>query len=208
MPNTTGGKSYKKGKKGIHTKKKLNIIDFVTKKTPLLEEAKLYGRVLQRVGGNHIKIICADNKERLGYITGKMRGKVWLNPNDIVIVELQQVQGDEKGEIIKKNGNLVETGQRENKLNICNIIEKLDPEDVEMIKSINISRTTFLTGKRIKEKTIAEEYNDFIENTKDDKETIFSVVFSTNNSVVYQDEEVELGKETNKENKEEKKINY
>ena len=57
----------------------------------------MYGKVVQLMGVNNIKILCEDGIERNCRIPGKMFKHIWIKPNDIVIVKLwdfQPIKGD------------------------------------------------------------------------------------------------------------------
>lgn len=90
MPrNKTGGKKSRKG--GNRTQK-------FNQKQPIQYADKLtqtYGKVIKKIGGSYVQLRCQDGKERQGYITGKMRKRVWLNCDDIVLVTLKTF-GDDK----------------------------------------------------------------------------------------------------------------
>ncbi len=43
---------------------------------------------------------CADGKERLCRIPGRIRMKIWMRPDDIVLVKPWSVESDEKGDIV------------------------------------------------------------------------------------------------------------
>ncbi len=45
------------------------------------------GVVEQRLGGNKMMVNCVDGKSRICRVPGRMKRKLWLRPDDIVIVE-------------------------------------------------------------------------------------------------------------------------
>jgi len=59
---------------------------------PKRDELEMFGVVSQRVGGTQILVMCEDGKERNCRITGKMRKRIWMRMNDIVIVKLWDFQ--------------------------------------------------------------------------------------------------------------------
>jgi translation initiation factor 1A len=84
MPNTKGGKNYKKGKRGPKVQS--------NHKTPLAEnENHRYAQVDGKMGGVQLRVICSDNITRRAIIPGSFRRKVWMNVGDIVLVELSQI---------------------------------------------------------------------------------------------------------------------
>ena len=59
---------------------------------PKRDELEMFGVVSQLVGGNHVKVMCEDGKERNCRIPGKLKKRVWMRLNDIVIVKLWDFQ--------------------------------------------------------------------------------------------------------------------
>lgn len=59
------------------------------------------GIVESRLGGNKMMVRCLDGKNRNCRIPGRLKRKLWLRPNDIVIVEPWEFDKD-KGDIIFK----------------------------------------------------------------------------------------------------------
>ena len=68
------------------------------KEIRLPEEGELFGRVLKMLGGENVLIKCDDNVTRRGRIRGKLKRRVWIRDNDIVIIApwdfKEGVQGD------------------------------------------------------------------------------------------------------------------
>ncbi|HIH16946.1 MAG TPA: translation initiation factor eIF-1A [Candidatus Diapherotrites archaeon] len=48
--------------------------------------------ITQLVGGFHIKALCEDGQERICRIPGKMKKRIWMRLNDIVILKLWDFQ--------------------------------------------------------------------------------------------------------------------
>lgn len=61
---------------------------------------EVLGKVEQRVGANRMIVSCFDGKQRNCRIPGRLRRKMWIRPNDIVLVEPWEFEGDKKGDII------------------------------------------------------------------------------------------------------------
>ena len=130
MPNNKGGRNYKKGKKDTQPKK-TNI-----KKT---QDTEMYGEVLQTNGNGRFTIRCTDGIERIGIIRGKLRRRMWVNNNSIVLADVWEFQ-DEKCSILHvydETGveNLLELGEIpksfiSTKEELCNDFE----EDIEIKK--------------------------------------------------------------------------
>jgi translation initiation factor 1A len=90
--NAKGGKNYKKAKNNTEGEKRELVIK---------EEGQEYGQVLKMLGGNHIEIQCFDGVKRMGNIRGKMRKKVWIATQDIVLVSLRDYQDDKVDVILR-----------------------------------------------------------------------------------------------------------
>jgi len=86
------------------------------KRAKLPKEGEVIGIVEQRFGGNKMMVNCLDGKSRNSRVPGRLKRKLWLRPNDVVIVqpwELDNTRGDilfkyppNQIEWLKKNGYL------------------------------------------------------------------------------------------------------
>jgi translation initiation factor 1A len=70
------------------------------KEIRLPEEGELFGRVLKMMGGENVMIKCDDNLTRRGRIRGKLKRRVWIRDNDIVIIAPWDFKQDERGDIV------------------------------------------------------------------------------------------------------------
>jgi len=96
MPkNKKGGKKFKRGKKRRED-------TFDKKNVELAEEDQEYAKVLSRVGGSRIEVECTDGKVRSAIIPGKMKRRVWMNPGDILLVNIGGTGNDNTCYIDKK----------------------------------------------------------------------------------------------------------
>ena len=91
MPNTKGGKKHKRNKKQN---------DYVEKALRLKEEDQEYAQITRCLGNCRFTVMCFDGKERLATMCGSMRGRKFINQNNIVLVSLREWQ-DEKCDIIE-----------------------------------------------------------------------------------------------------------
>ena len=66
----------------------------------LPEEGELFGRVLKMLGGENVMIKCDDNVTRRGRIRGKLKRRVWIRDNDIVIIAPWDFNQAEHGDIV------------------------------------------------------------------------------------------------------------
>lgn len=65
------------------------------------EEGQEYAQVIAMLGNGKLRAACFDGKERLATIRGKMRRRVYIFVNDIILVGLRDFQ-DEKCDVIWK----------------------------------------------------------------------------------------------------------
>ncbi len=70
------------------------------KEIRLPEEGELFGRVLKMLGGENVMIKCDDNITRRGRIRGKLKRRVWIRDNDIVIIAPWDFKEKERGDIV------------------------------------------------------------------------------------------------------------
>jgi len=65
-------------------------------------EGELLGVIIQLVGYDRAKVRCADDKIRVCRIPGRMKKKVWLKENDVVLVAPWDFQSDTRGDIVHR----------------------------------------------------------------------------------------------------------
>lgn len=70
------------------------------KEIRLPEEGELFGRVLKMLGGENVMIKCDDGVTRRGRIRGKLKRRVWIRDNDIVIIAPWDFNENERGDIV------------------------------------------------------------------------------------------------------------
>ena len=61
-----------------------------------------FGIVEQRLGGSRMRVRCLDGKTRICRIPGRLKKRLWVRENNLVIVEPWEFCGDEKGDILFK----------------------------------------------------------------------------------------------------------
>jgi len=83
---------------------------------------EILGIIDQRLGGNKILVNCLDGKSRNCRVPGRLKRKLWLRPEDVVIIEPWELDND-KGDVLfkyrpnqvawlRKNGHLeTESGE-------------------------------------------------------------------------------------------------
>ena len=76
-------------------------------KEPKIQRARLprgkeiIGIIEQRYGGNKMNVNCLDGKNRNCRVPGRLKRKLWLRPNDVVIIEPWELD-DSRGDVIFK----------------------------------------------------------------------------------------------------------
>ena len=60
----------------------------------------ILGVVVKLLGFDRIMVKCQDGKERLCRIRGKMKRRVWIRNNDIVVVSPWDFQSDKRGDVV------------------------------------------------------------------------------------------------------------
>ena len=65
----------------------------------LPKKNELFAVVETMLGFDRLRVMCADQKERLCRIPGKMKKRVWIKAGDLTIVELSDIEHDKKGTI-------------------------------------------------------------------------------------------------------------
>jgi len=60
------------------------------------------GVLEQRLGASRMRVRCLDGKTRICRIPGRLKRKLWVRENDILIVEPWEFSGDGKGDILYK----------------------------------------------------------------------------------------------------------
>lgn len=68
-------------------------------KQPKREEGEQFAVVTLQTGAEYVKVLCEDGIERSARITGKLRHKVFIKENDVVIVKKQEYN-DKKTDIV------------------------------------------------------------------------------------------------------------
>lgn len=67
------------------------------------EEGQEYGQITKLLGNGTATVMCIDGRPRLGVICGRMKNRVWIQVNDIVLVSLREFEdGGKKCDIIYK----------------------------------------------------------------------------------------------------------
>jgi len=82
-------------------RKKINPDEPKIVRAKLPRGKEVIGIIEQRLGGNKMNVNCLDGKTRNCRVPGRLRRKLWLRPDDVVIIEPWELD-DEKGDVIFK----------------------------------------------------------------------------------------------------------
>ncbi len=66
---------------------------------PKSSELEQFGIITQLMGSDQVKAVCEDGTERQLRIPGKLKKRVWLRENDIIILKLWDFQPS-KGDVV------------------------------------------------------------------------------------------------------------
>jgi translation initiation factor 1A len=58
------------------------------------DQVQLFGKVIKLVGGDNIIVKCTDGKVRTCRIRGKIKRRMWIRDNDLVLVAPWDFQSD------------------------------------------------------------------------------------------------------------------
>lgn len=77
---------------------------------------QVIGIVEQRLGGNKMMVSCLDGKSRNCRVPGRLRRKLWLRPEDIIIVEPWELDNTKADILYKYRRNEIEWLKKNNLL--------------------------------------------------------------------------------------------
>ena len=60
------------------------------------------GVLEQRLGASRMRVRCLDGKTRICRIPGRLKRRLWVRENDILIVEPWEFSGEGKGDVLYK----------------------------------------------------------------------------------------------------------
>lgn len=63
---------------------------------------EVLGIVEEMVGFDRLRVRCRDGHTRMCRIPGKIRKRLWVRGNDVVVVRPWDVQGDKRGDIVHR----------------------------------------------------------------------------------------------------------
>lgn len=80
--------------------------DMEEKSIPIESRIKLpkgkevFGVVISALGGARMMCVCADGKERVCRVPGRLKKEIWVKEGDVVLVEPWEIEADKKGDIV------------------------------------------------------------------------------------------------------------
>ncbi len=64
------------------------------------KDDEVYGKIIEMLGGDRLRVECDDGTERMARIPGRFKKAVWVRMKDIVIIKPWVIQGDKKADIV------------------------------------------------------------------------------------------------------------
>ena len=126
--NKFGGNKAKR-KKNTDSEKSTQLI--------YKQEGQNYGRIDRVLGNKRFEVVLPDGTKKLGIVAGSLRKRIWINKDDIVLLDLWDFQ-DEKCSISHKyseeniselitSNEITEKFKNENVINEYNNLDEYDP---------------------------------------------------------------------------------
>ncbi|GBC75576.1 hypothetical protein HRbin06_00894 [archaeon HR06] len=81
------------GKRKVLSEKEL-------KELVLPTSGEVFGRVIKLLGNDYLMVKCSDGKSRLARIRGKLKRKIWIRENDVVLISPWDFKPDERGDVV------------------------------------------------------------------------------------------------------------
>jgi translation initiation factor 1A len=81
------------------------------------KEDEVIGKVIDMLGGDRMRVRCADGLERICRVPGKFKKRMWTKIGDIIILRPWSLQGDKKADLVwRYSKSQVDTLRRLGKL--------------------------------------------------------------------------------------------
>ena len=71
-----------------------------TRKVKLPVKDEQFAVVIEMSGGSRLKAMCEDGKTRMIRIGGKLKKRMWVRDNDLILIKPWPIQGDQKAALI------------------------------------------------------------------------------------------------------------
>ena len=73
-----------------------------TKKTRLHTIEEQFAVVIEMSGGSRLRATCEDGKTRMVRIGGKLKKRMWVRDNDLILIKPWPIQGDQKADLVHR----------------------------------------------------------------------------------------------------------
>ena len=83
MSNKFGGSKHRRYKKNPGVDKREDV--------PYKEGNRVYAQVKRKLGGSRVEVSCDDGIVRQAIIQGAMYKRVWMNPGDVLLVQVEEM---------------------------------------------------------------------------------------------------------------------
>jgi translation initiation factor 1A len=93
---------------GFNPKNNSNQEEQKVMRAPLPKGREVIGIIEQRLGGNKMMVSCVDGKSRNCRVPGRLKRKLWLRPEDVVIVEPWELDINKADILLKYKPNQIE----------------------------------------------------------------------------------------------------
>ena len=79
---------------------------------------EVIGIIEQRLGGNKMHVNCIDGEKRICRVPGRLKRKLWLRPNDVVIIEMWELDKTKGDVVFKYRQNQIESLKQKSYLKV------------------------------------------------------------------------------------------
>ena len=73
-----------------------------TKKTRLPTKDEQFAVVIEMSGGSRLRATCEDGTTRMVIIGGKLKKRMWVRDNDLILIKPWPIQGDQKADLVHR----------------------------------------------------------------------------------------------------------
>ncbi len=78
------------------------------KRAKLPKQGEVIGIIETRLGGNRMNVACLDGKERNCRVPGRLRRRLWLRPEDVIIVQPWELDNTKADILFKYPNNQIQ----------------------------------------------------------------------------------------------------
>lgn len=64
------------------------------------EEDQVIGKVIELLGADRLRVKCNDGNERIVRIPGRLKKRIWVRRDDIILVDPWDIESEEKGDMV------------------------------------------------------------------------------------------------------------